>query len=176
METFKHRELTIRIERDTEMQECPLDFDNTTRFVTFERNTFLSNYNKFDSPDAAVTWAEDNNFETVPLYKYEHGPVIYNTEPFACRWDSAQVGYVLVDLSGYEPHQVAAAAKGLCEAVTTWCNGDYYGYIIDLPDGTSESCWGFDDLDYCKATAIEEVDSLADAAQNALCEEMSTAD
>lgn len=142
-------------------QECPLDgWDNDIKFVTFERRSTLSNYHDFDKPDDVEKWAKKNRYEVFPLFKYEHGLVSYSTSSFRGRahhaeWDSGPVGFVLIKKSAYrKPAKRAEIAESICQSVTKWCNGEYYGYTIEQDDEIIESCWGFEDSDYCLSEAM----------------------
>lgn len=154
VETYKHNGRTIRIEYDQDA-ECPLEWDagSGTQFVTFERNSTLSRYHSFESPQNMDFGVPGTVFN---LYKYDHGQVHYSITPFSCPWDSGQVGVVFVPASFVEHKKTAEA---LCEDVTAWCNGEVYGYTIDNED---ESCWGFYDIDDCKAEANAAVDWIVE--------------
>jgi len=129
-------------------------------FATFEKRSTLSDCHEFSEPAEAVKFAKENGWEAFNLNKYEHSAVAYSISsgyPFNDRWDAGQVGYVLIKKSAYRgSKRRAEIAESWCKAVTTWCNGWYYGYVIEDGDGEHlDSCWGFDDAEYCEKEAIE---------------------
>lgn len=152
--------LTITISYDLDAQPPyePYDCDPWGYFATFERNTTLSDGHPFDAPPDALAFAKEKGWEVFPLYKFEHSGVAYSISAFTCPWDSGQVGYVLVDPK--ECTNPEKYAKGVCEEIGDWCNGNVYGFIIEDDDGENlESCWGFYGLDYC----MDEASGLAES-------------
>lgn len=157
--------VTIKIvPDDSGAMECPLDGLTDAdgfKFVTFERGSTLSDYHNFDNPEQAKAWAKQNRYDLFPLFRYEHGLVAYSTKSFIGRahhaeWDSGQVGFVLLKKSIYRKVKSRPEiAESWCKAVTTWVNGEYYGFVIEDEEGEHlDSCWGFDDADYCEAEAM----------------------
>ena len=145
-------------------QECPLEGINNDgmMFVTFERRSTLSNYHQFGLPKDALEFAKREKWEVFNLYKYEHGGISYNIHPYSCPWDSGQVGIILIKKSMHEKKTRQKLAESLCRQVETWVNGDYYGFIIEDENGeTIDSCFGFDDSDYCYSEASHNALSLA---------------
>src|ERR1035437_547315 len=156
---------------DSGSQECPLDSllpDEGIKWVSFEKKSTLSNYHNFKSPEEAKSWAKTNQCEVYPLFKYEHSGVAYSTKSFIGRahhaeWDSGQCGFIFIKKSVFKRRYAGKnlneirgeIAESWCKTVTTWCNGDYYGYVIENKDGDQlDSCWGFDDADYCETEAM----------------------
>lgn len=150
---------------DSGDHECPLASlgpDEGIRFVSFDRrSSFSRDYNEFSTPGEAVTWAKKNRYEVFDLFKYDHSMVAYSIKSFLGRaqhaeWDSCQVGYVLIKKSAFRGiKRRLEVAESWCKAMTTWCNGTYYGYVIEDADGNEvDSCWGFDDDDYCELEAV----------------------
>ena len=173
IETYQHLGQTIELHMDDcGDHECPLEYDNDgVRFVTFERNSTLSDYHDFSSPEDAADWANDNGFEMFNLFKYEHGRVAYAITGFGCPWDSGQAGYILVRTADYcheNSPTTAKIAQGMADMVTTWCNGDYCGFVVqDSQSNNVDSCWGFDSAEYCKAEAESAAEHYAREARKA---------
>lgn len=170
IETFDHAGCKVQIfPDDSGSQECPLEMmaDNDVRFVTFEKRSTLSDYHDFGSPSDVIPWAKKNRYAVFELYKYEHGMVRYAVSvrgnPFYgklpqghAEFDSGQVGYVLVKRGTYRGlSKQYDAAESWADSVSRWCNGEYYGYMVKHDDDDVDSCWGFDDFDYCKEQAKE---------------------
>lgn len=186
--TFKVGAVTVKIlPDDSGDHDCPIteaySHDDKGEglesegviFATFEKRSTLSKLHRFDSPDEVLTWAKRNRWQAFPLLKYEHSAVAYSVTrsyPFTCPWDSGQVGWLLVKKSAFRGEKRRAeVAASWCKAITTWCNGWYYGYEVEDGEGNHlDSCWGFDDSDYCeqeaRASAKYHANKLADIAAN----------
>lgn len=137
------------------------DKENGLHFVTFERRSTLSDLHGYSDPETAREDAESKGWFVFPLYKYEHGRVAYNISAYSCPWDSGQVGFIFLDPEGFGDKNItearaAAICKSFAESVAGWCNGDYWGFVVKDADGeTLDSCWGFDDSDYCMKEGVE---------------------
>ena len=144
------------LDQDAGQFENPAqDFwDQGVQFVTWERNSTLSDLHSWEDKEAVVRIAEKDGCTVFSLYKYEHGAVAYKTSPFSCPWDSGQVGFVIVAADYDDPQNVAEAC---CKAVTGWCNGEYYGFSVkDEDDEILECCGGFDDSDWALAEGVDQ--------------------
>ena len=123
--------------------------------------------------DEFETYLDKHDYLWLPVYRYEHSSVAYNTTGFSCKWDSGQVGYIMVPLSKVRKEygvkrvskklreRVLDCLRGEVETYSNWANGDVYGYVISkLNDGLPvvdvedideldftevDSCWGFYD-------------------------------
>jgi hypothetical protein len=125
-------------------------------FATWQRDSTLSALHHFEAPADAIRFA-GRKWQVFPLYYMEHGRCAYSIADFNDRWDSGQAGYILIKKSAYRGAGTRRdVARAWCEQVTTWCNGDYYGYMVtDKNDDCLDSCWGFDDMDYCEEAGLE---------------------
>jgi len=115
---------------------------------------------------------------TLPLYLYDHSGITMRTTPFACRWDSGQVGYVYVDratiLQEYggirlTPDLQQRAIRCLTaevEAYNAYIEGNIVGYHISKNGTYLDSCWGFDDHEYALREARSAVDTLIASHQH----------
>lgn len=76
-----------------------------------------------------------------PLYMYDHSGITISTSPFSCRWDSGQVGFVLVpdsarkEYPGKTEEEVKAWAQrminGDVKVYDQFLTGDVYGFVVD---------------------------------------------
>ena len=108
--------------------------------------------------------------------------------PFTCPWDAGQVGWAYVTMSvalkaGCVPgkgwsyvdsadvkhvgvYDKAWFEKAITDEVALfdkWANGGFTGYVVLDEDGDHlDSCWGYDDEDYCR----EEAKSAAESARS----------
>jgi len=182
VETFTVKNVTVNIYPDHEQHDCPIDKNleaDGVRFVTFQKRSTLSNLHDFASPDDVLPWAKENGWDAFPLYYYEHGLCRYSASdtgnPFSCPWDSGQAGWILVKRSAFDKDRLGVA-QSWANAVTTWCNNDYYGYVVEDQDGEHlDSCWGYDDFDYCKQEATHAAESEAKRLDNKMRDEQQEA-
>jgi hypothetical protein len=142
-------------------------WDQGIQFITWERNSTLSDLHSFTDKEAVARIGEKIGY-CFNLYKYEHGLVAYNVSGFSCPWDSGQVGYLVIPYSAL-PEGLSATdelksaeqlAKGVCEEITDWCNGNYVMFVVrDEHGDILDSCGGFNGSDY--EYAFEEGEAAA---------------
>jgi hypothetical protein len=100
----------------------------------------------------------------IPIYMLKQSNIVIRTHKFSDPWDSGQIGFIFVsptqiikEYGSLNPETVAKAQAVLEEEVRQWeayVTGEIYGYIVKDPEGDEvDSCWGFDDLDYCREQA-----------------------
>ena len=105
-----------------------------------------------------------SNMIWLPVYRYEHSAVAYNTTGFHCPWDSGQTGYIYVSKGDIRrefgwtrisPSRRSKIEQYLREEVRTfsdWANGEVYGWINEETD---DSCWGFYGSDHVASGLME---------------------
>ena len=82
--------------------DSPRTWDNVGQFVAPDRDSCLP-----DEYDAGIDFncreddekRLDSNPDIVawlPVYAYDHSGIALSCTPFSCRWDSGQVGYIVV--------------------------------------------------------------------------------
>jgi hypothetical protein len=105
------------------------------------------------------------------LYLYDHSGISISTSPFSCRWDSGQIGFVLVSkkqaLEEYGGVRVSSKTKVKIESVveaevktyTQYVEGEVYGFqIVDEDDDIVDSCYGFYGTDFATNGMLEYID------------------
>lgn len=112
----------------------------------------------------------------LPVYRFEHGNVAYQTTPFSCQWDSGLNGVIFTTnkqiKKNYGVKKVGLVAskraevclKGEVETFSQWASGEVYGIkLFDSQedyesDNDSDACWGFylDDKNYDFAAAVKD--------------------
>jgi len=128
----------------------------------------------------------------LPVWIYDHSGIFLRAAaerpgyPFDCRWDAGQVGWAYVFKStavkvGCEPgkswerdgqtvtydqaeyeRQIAAEV----DLYDRWGRGEFSGYLVEDEDGdVLESCWGFDDEEYCREQAREAAEGARSPGQ-----------
>lgn len=100
----------------------------------------------------------------LPVFKFEHSGVAYNTGGFNDPWDSGQVGFIYMtaetvakEYAQSETYPTAeswalACLKGEVSEYSSWASGEVYGYVLSEWVGNYggedtyrevDSCWGF---------------------------------
>lgn len=155
---------TLRIEQDDNTQDPrSLDYTdcNLGVMVCFHGRYRLGDEHNYDKDDYN-SWDElrkqliknYRNDIILPLYLYDHSGITMNTTGFSCRWDSGQVGFIILDraqlLKTHGTKRIAKQLKqklfdylkGEVKTYDQYLTGDVYGYIIeDEDDGLTYSGW-----------------------------------
>jgi len=159
----------IRIKRD-HYPENPREWDNLGTMVCGHRRYCLGD-EQAQNTELYTSWDEWLEYEVVkpnggwsniialPLYLYDHCGITISTAPFACPWDSGQVGWIYVTkprireeygvkrVSKRLLYEVEAVLRSEVETYDQYLQGFVYGYMTfslengELVDG--DSCWGF---------------------------------
>ena len=166
--------------------ESPREWDNLGKMICFHGRYDLGDKHDYRSNDYSG-WNEqrkdiekkENVCVMLPLYLYDHSVITMNTTGFSCRWDSGQVGWIVVSKEQVrKEYGVKRINKKLIEKVTNilenevkiydqYLTGDVYGYRIykitecELGHEHKEevdSCWGFYGEDECMTEAEGIVD------------------
>jgi hypothetical protein len=177
--------LSVSIIQDTEPLNPRTEFTNVGTMVCWHPRYTLGDINPPVSPEEwllslmqdreyklyhkfvpdSITNADlhayiDKHYIMLPLYLYDHSGVSMSTAPFACPWDSGQVGYIYVDRTNTEYTDTLAGLIAEVETYNQYLNNDTYGYVIEDDYGDClDSCWGFYGVDAC----IEEAKHIAEA-------------
>ena len=162
----------IRIETD-ELAENPRElFDHLGIMLCWHRTYILGDKQPRYSPDECE-FSED--IIRLPLYLYDHSGITMSTEPFSCRWDSGQVGWIYAQkgAEGLTDKEIIRALKSEVKEYDYYLRGEVYGFAIESPSGEIvDSCWGFyGDLDYCKEEAQASLDYFVEEARVQLMQE-----
>ena len=187
IESYLHQGLTVSMYLD-ENSESPRDWDNLGKLILFGRHAYME-VNELDRqyrPADYSGWSEFSEAilsdhpgaEILPVYRYEHGGVLYNTVGFNDPWDSCQVGFIVCPrediVKEYSLKRVTEKTRGKVRQVlvaevaaySQWAYGDVYGFIITDSTGNSinldgDSCLGFYGIEACKTAANEAAEIIA---------------
>ena len=172
----------------------PRNWSNPTIMYCFSRKYNLGdehNYNReyFNSwEDFKKQLMKDHDILMIkPIYLYDHSGITIKTTPFACRWDSGQVGYVFItkdSLKSAYGDNVKLTDEDLTNLIESdvyeydhYIRGEVYGYSIikkvkceccgSEKEDIIDSCGGFigeiDDVIECmKDSVSEEYEHLFD--------------
>lgn len=111
----------------------------------------------------------DREFEILPLYLYDHSGITIACEPFSCRWDSGQVGYIYIHkkraleetgIKAWNTNSRKKIREMLKSEVSEYDNyltGRVYGYTLENRGDTVDSCWGFYGNDFWENGLLDSV-------------------
>ena len=168
LESLLDNDVLARLERKHERDQ--------NRVVNLQGKEYFDAIRKADAEHHARVFAEvEKRYIILPVFMYDHSGLSLSTRPFSCPWDSGQVGYIHISLEKVrEEYSVRAVTKKVREKATealrqevkvysNWLGGGFTGYVVEDEDGeTVDSCWGFDDQDYCLSQARDAADYEAD--------------
>lgn len=97
-----HDNLSLKISIDEFPMHPRHDFDNLTQIYALHKRYAFSEI-KLDNSNCN-SWTDEYKlickaFDIaliLPLYLYDHSGLTIATEPFSCRWDSGQLGYIFI--------------------------------------------------------------------------------
>ena len=151
---------TFRMMQDGDAQS-PREWDNLATMVFFGKKAHLGDEHDYTFYTIEEMMAKHKDIVTIkPVYGYIHSGMTISTKPFNCRWDSGQLGYVIVTKESIRENygkkrlsakfllEVGANIEKIMESeveiLDQWIRGDVYGFEIGDMDGNHvEGCWGF---------------------------------
>jgi len=143
-------EPVLVIRRDDPVNIDPRrDWDNLGTMFCWHRRYVLGDHQP--SGDSGL-WIREYGpfFVQMPLYLYDHGGITMSTRPFACGWDSGQVGWIVVKaedarrefgvkaLNQHHRRKVIEILRHEVRAYDWYLTGQCWGYEYG-----DDSCWGF---------------------------------
>lgn len=145
--TNEHYELTIF---QDEHAESPRNDENLgTLYAWHKRYNLADNDVKHLDIETVQKFYESSNTIGFKVYMYEHSNIALSTSPFSCRWDSGQVGFILVHkdkarqwfnkkrLSKALIKRIEDQLRSEIETYSKYLNGEVYGF--ELGDSTGET-------------------------------------
>ena len=160
----------LEVERITYEADDPRAWDNMTKMYCFHRNYRLGddhsfdpdNYDSFDDMIETEFNTDDGEDIVTNLYLYDHGSITISTAPFNCRWDSGQLGFIVITKEtiikefgdNSKDSRIKAMHNLACEVNTydQYLRGDVYMYRIKNSEGVVlDDCYGFFGDDHTKS-------------------------
>ena len=106
----------------------------------------IKNTDDFGSWDEIEKWLLETKdiYFMYPLYLYDHSGITISINPFGCRWDSGQVGFIYalkadVKEEGMTLEGVKDALKAEVECYDQYLIGDIYEFVVEH-DETCDKC------------------------------------
>lgn len=88
----------------------------------------FDNHNNWDEAENAIKKQYDVAV-ILPLYLYDHSGITMATKPFSCRWDSGQVGFIVVSKKKIrDEYKVKRISNELIKKVTKVLEAEVKGY------------------------------------------------
>jgi len=170
-----------------ENSESPREWDNMgtmicshKRYSLGDKHDFdFNNHNSWNEAEKAIR-KEFNVAVILPLYLYDHSGITIATSPFSCRWDSGQVGFIVISkeklrkeysvkrITKKHIEKATNCLKGEVETYDQYLRGDVYGFKVTDKEGNHlDSCWGFFGDDFATNGIAEYLDTdLAELLKN----------
>lgn len=151
----------------------PRKDDNFTTMLCFHKNYDLGDIHQFNQDDY-TSWdelydaiiKEERPLVIKELHMYDHSGIAISTEPFSCRWDSGQIGYIWISQSHIDSigcnikdtetwqDYIKRLENYLDSEVNTYndyVQGNTYGFrILNHNGDVIDSCYGFYGEDFSK--------------------------
>ena len=158
--------------------DSPRSWDNLGKMICFHNRYDLGDKHNYNADDYSgweemkkAILKEENPAVILPLYLYDHSGISISTSAFSCRWDSGQIGFVLVSkkqaLEEYGGVRVSSKKKVKIESIieaevqtyTQYVEGEVYGFqIVDEDDDIIDSCYGFYGTDFATNGMLDYID------------------
>ena len=159
---FKEFGVKVIITQDFDFDN-PREWAEGTKMIVFHNEVRgdkhdydFNHYEGWDEMEADIL-RKEKPAVILPLYLYNHSGLSISTEPFSCRWDSGQIGFILMDkkTAAANVSQKIVTAKGRENAIKRlidevkiydqYLNNDVYHFKVkDLKTKDEvNSCGGF---------------------------------
>ena len=170
LEEFDSNGFTVEIWQDVHYGDLdsPKDWDNLGTMICSHHKYTLgdeqfkaSDYSSWDDVEKQLLIDNPDVLFWRPLFLYDHSGISMSSTPYACGWDSGQVGFIYLTHKNAEQFNTTEEmAKCLIQEVETysaWLEGDVVGFTVTDSEGNVvDSCGGFiGDYEYCKHEAVE---------------------
>jgi hypothetical protein len=175
--------------------DSPRSWDNLGKMICFHNRYDLGDKHNYNADDYSgweemkkAIIKEENPAVILPLYLYDHSGISISTSPFSCRWDSGQIGFVLVSkkqvveefggvrVSSKKRVKIESIIEAEVKTYTQYVEGEVYGFqIVDEDDEVIDSCYGFYGTDFATNGMLDYIDhellGVAEGGVVALLEE-----
>ena len=158
--------------------ESPREWDNLGKMICFHNRYDLGDKHNYNADDYSgweemkqAIIKEENPAVILPLYMHDHSGIAISTSPFSCRWDSGQIGFVLVSkkqaleefggvrVSSKKKVKIESIIEAEVETYTKYVEGEVYGFqIVDEDDEVIDSCYGFYGTDFATNGMLDYID------------------
>jgi hypothetical protein len=169
----------LRVVQDSN-GDSPREWSNLGTMICFHNRYDLGDKHSYNSDDysgweemkKAILEEEGRGAVILSLYLYDHSGITMRTSSFSCRWDSGQVGFIVVNKKSILAEfggkivtkklreKVEGILEGEVETYSQYLEGDIYGFqIVDEDDEVVDSCYGFYGTDFLTNGMLEYIDA-----------------
>lgn len=156
----------IKIKYDHYDTDSPRDWDNLGIMACFhgryglpnETDYSIKDYHSWDKMKNAII--KENDIAVIlPIFMYDHGGITISTNPFSCRWDSGQIGFIFITketvrneygvkrISKKLIKKVKDVLIGEVETYDQYLRGEVYYFEIKKNGELIDSSYGYYDID-----------------------------
>lgn len=139
LKTFKKGSYILEVFY-SHMPDNPRHYQDTTKLILFHKRYDLGDVHDYKHGDY-LDWGQmevdiikkEEPGLILPVYMYEHGAVSLSTSSFNDRWDSGQVGFVIMDwrtFKGMNEEQALTEIEGQLKDYASYINGEVCYYQI----------------------------------------------
>ena len=166
-EIIEYKGYQIHIENDDTNDFNPrTDCDNLGEVVCYHPRYTIGDKHNY-TKEKVINMVNSGKYISLPVYLYDHSGLTINTTGFSCRWDSGQVGYILVskdkvrkeygwkNITKKREKQIEKYLKGEIETLDMYLTGDIYFCVIKKDGDDIDSCGGFYGSDHKKSGLLE---------------------
>ena len=163
----------------------PLEMDEgiVSQFFCLHRSYRLGHFQPA-TPEECMEMIKEQGTKLflLPLYMYDHGSITISLQPFNCRWDSGQLGWVLVTkervkkimgwkrITSKRKERVMKFIESEVKMYDDYLRGDVYYYEVYKDEELHNSCWGYigdhdssglkeDCIDFLRSEGLSEEDA-----------------
>jgi hypothetical protein len=143
---------TVKVVQDIDPIDPRKDWEPLGTMVCIHRRYNLGDVKNAGMEDIREITKRKDIF-WLPLYLYDHSGITMSTGPFACPWDSGQVGIIYIEKEKFRKEwnckrvnkkKVYDLLRAEVEIYDNYLTGAVYGFIVEDETGDSvDSCWGF---------------------------------
>lgn len=172
VEHFNVNNCDVFIMTDPDPQNPRVEWDNACTMVCWHKQCILGDEHDFATPEDFKAWWDENHKDSgtiKPLYLYDHSGITISTKPFACLWDSGQVGWAYITAEQAISERLPCPAATIENEVGVYdefIRGEVYCFSVEDKDGypIDGSC-GYYGLDHVKAEATAVANGVRDAVR-----------
>jgi hypothetical protein len=182
MNDEKYKGYYIKIHYDA-CAESPREWGNIGTIACFHNRYEIGDKHNL-STDEIIEIVKRKDVLSLPIYLYDHSGITINTAPFACKWDSMQIGYIYVDkerlkkerLDKCEDKEIYKYLNSEVKTYDNYLRGEVYYYNIiaktkcnvceHVEEEIVDSCSGYYEYDACLEDAKIQIDYILKTGGN----------
>ena len=148
------KKFKLVISQDLDAEDPHLAFDGVGTILSWSSKLRGDRNLSKDDPTNAEHYMDEGSV-CLPIYMYDHSGITISTEPFSCRWDSGQVGWIyanpeeIANLSDPSTEFVKSLLRNEIKLLDEYLTGEVWSYTLE--EGTK--------CGECGHTEFEELDS-----------------